>query len=38
MEETIKSLIEKFEKIKNKGWIKSVQRGNGGKGRTLEEE
>ena len=38
MEETIKSLIEKFEKIKNKGWIKSVQRGNGGIGRTLEEE
>jgi len=37
MEENINLLIEKFQNIKNKGYIKSVQKGSGSVGLTLEE-
>ena len=38
MEETVNDLLEKFKKIKKKGWIKSVESGTSGIGRTLENE
>jgi len=38
MEETVKDLLEKFEKIKKKGWIKSTEKGTSGIGRTFENE
>ncbi len=37
MEENIELLIEKFQNIKNKGYIMSVQKGSGSIGLTLEE-
>jgi len=37
MDNNIKYLINQFEMIKNLGWIKNINNGNSGVGRTLEK-